>query len=116
MNSKRKKKQRTVGTALRATPTQGALSFLAPGTLNDGRGDDAITLESDLAMLFGPITLTVLDPEGNEPGVASGICYISTHISDNSSNDSAVKGPGVTSPAPVATHSDPHGSSGVGHG
>jgi len=27
----------------------------------------------------------VLDPEGNEPGVAASICYISTQISDNSS-------------------------------
>ena len=53
--------------AFRAAPTQGALFFLAPVTVNEGRGDDAIPLEQEGAILYDPITGTVLDPERSEP-------------------------------------------------
>jgi len=67
-----------VNTAFRAAPTQGALFFFAPVTVNEGRGDDAIPLKPEGAILYDPMMLTVLDPEGSESGVAAGLCHVST--------------------------------------
>jgi len=79
VNSWRKEKKRGgVGTAFEAAPTQGALFFLAPVTVNEGNGDDAIPLEPKEAILYVPITLTVLDPKGNEPVIAVGLCHVAT--------------------------------------
>ena len=46
---------------------QGTLFSLAPVTVNEGRGNDAILVEQEGAILYDPITVTVLDPERSEP-------------------------------------------------
>jgi len=52
VNSRRRKKKGEFHTAFRATPTQGALFSLAPVTVNEGRGDDAILLEQEGVIFY----------------------------------------------------------------
>ena len=54
VNSKKRKKEGEVNMAFRAAPMQGALFFLAPVTVHEGRGDDAILLEQEEVMTQSP--------------------------------------------------------------
>ena len=74
MNNRRRTKTGRVDTAFQAAPTQGALFFLAPVTVNEGGGDDAILLELEVVILYDP----VLDPKGSELGVTVGLCHVAT--------------------------------------
>jgi len=60
---------------------QGTLFSLAPVTVNEGRGNDAILVEQEGAILYDQIMLTVLDPEGSDLGVAACLCDVSTQTS-----------------------------------
>jgi len=59
---------------------QGTLFSLAPVAVHEGRGNDAILVEQEGAILYDQITLTVLDLEGSELGVAA-VCDVSTQTS-----------------------------------